>query len=125
MSRFVREAIGIQVTLGGNQISCNAIRQQRLSRVTTGDATFSEFSPVVTTRCPLANEQDFKRAQSHVTGTLVKVPVLIHVSVLLEKVAGEVRRQTLWLNSQNCNNNNNNNNNNNTQTEKLQQIGQI
>jgi len=67
------------------------------------DATFSEFSPVVITRCPLANEQDVKRAQSHVTGTSVKVPVLIHVSGLPAKAAGEVRRQTLWLNSQDCN----------------------
>jgi len=95
MNRFVRDAVGIQVTFGGNQISCNAIRQQWLSRATTGEATFSEFSPVVITRCPLANEQDVKRAQSHVTDTSVKVPVLIHVSGLPAKAAGEVRRHIM------------------------------
>ena len=110
-NRFVREAIGFQVAFGGNQISCNTIRQQWLSRATTGDATFSEFSPVVITRCPLANEKIFKRAQTHVTGTSVKVPVLIHVSGLQAKVAGEVRRQRLRLDSQDCQNNNDNDNN--------------
>ena len=41
-------------------MSCNSIRQQSLSRVATGEATFSEFSPVLKTRCQLADEQDCK-----------------------------------------------------------------